>query len=325
MHRPRSIVGLGWLAMDERPSGVEPSGVAALASLAAVRTGHDARVIGRIGQDRVGDELLAALRTAGVDVAALQLDPDLPTAERRVRADGTASDRIDELESAPDRLQWDFDLEDAARWADVVVFGLESWRSGQARSEELRFLDEAAGAVRAADLTARVPSGRRDADVPRQHLDAAMQHANVALVDPRALSLMRVTRLDGEDAILAAAATVSRQHDATLLVMADDGDVRPMFVVDGRAADPAPRRLRDGGDGGGGVDGGDSTVRRPALAALVQAGVAAVLDASVAAIAGALEPERTAELANPADDDDDEHDADQRDADEDRVAQRDGG
>jgi len=303
MHRPRSIVGLGWLAMDDRPSGAEPSGVAALATLAAARAGHEARVIGRIGQDRVGDELAAALRAAGVDVAALQLDPDLPTAERRVRADGIASDRIDQLEAAPDRLQWDFDLEDAARWADVVVFGLESWRNGQARSEELRFLDEAAAAVRVADLTARVPSGRSDVDVPRQHFDAAMERVDLALVDRRALSLMRVARLDEQDAVLAAATTVARSHAAILIVAPDEEsdqeDVRPMFVIDGRDAASTPRRLAEGPSA-------DDDGRRPSLAALVRAGVAAVLETTGEAIATALEATRTPELARDAADEQDD-------------------
>jgi sugar/nucleoside kinase (ribokinase family) len=236
------------MALDDGPNGSVPSGVAAEACLIAAAAGHETRAIGRIGQDRPGDTLIAALRSAEVETAAIQRDPDLPTAERRLAADGRCSNRIDTLPAAPDGLQWDHDLEDAARWADVVVFGLASWRSGQARSEELRFLDEAAGAVRALDLCARTPSEDPHATTPRASLELAVERASLACVDRAALAAVRMREVgDSPDELVAAAADLSRTHRMPLLVADADADAdadgRTVLVVDARDQETLARRV----------------------------------------------------------------------------------
>lgn len=233
------------MALDDGPNGPVPSGVAAEACLIVAATAaHETRAIGRIGQDRAGDALIAALRTAGVETAAIQRDPDLPTAERRAAADGRHSNRVDRLPAAPDGLQWDHDLEDTARWADVVVFGLASWRSGQARSEELRFLDEASGAVRSLDLCVRTPSEDPDARTPRSAFEAALERASIACVDRRALAAIGMRELsDAPEELIDAATTLSRTHGMPLLLAGADSDVRAILVVDARETHPVARRV----------------------------------------------------------------------------------
>lgn len=279
--RPRTLIAVGWLAVDETPEGLRPGGVAARAAVRAATAGHHAGVIGRVGQDEDGRSLLAMLQDAGVDTAAIQQDPDLGTAVRRVRADGSADARIDALPAAPDMLQWDFDMEDAARRADVVVCSVESWRSGQARSEERRLLDEAAAAVRAADLVHRTPSGRDERPV-RDHLQWALETAAIAVIDTAVLANL----VHEPDEALrepakrrAAAARCARTADAMLLLQASeaDGDAtdeRWWLVDPGDAADAPPRCIT--------AADGDPT------ALLVDAALAMVTDPAADAVAAGL-------------------------------------
>ncbi len=275
MFRPRCLLTVGWLALDENTDGLRPGGVAARAAIRAATAGHRVSVVGRVGQDPDAGALLQMLRDAGADVSAIQQDPDLGTPVRRVRADGTADARIDALPAAPDALQWDFDMEGLARRADVVVFSIESWRSGQARSEERRLLEEAAAAVRAVDLVHRRPSGRPDEPV-RDHLQWALEAASIALIDAPALaSLTHQSVEDLRDAAARWAATTrcARTHHAMLLMPATD-DAAAWWLVDpADAVDATPRLV---------IRADEPT------AVLVDAAVAMVADPAADAIAAGL-------------------------------------
>jgi len=54
-------------------------GTAVRAAIAAARAGADVQLVGKTGEDPLGDEVLAALATAGVGHAAMLRDPDHPT------------------------------------------------------------------------------------------------------------------------------------------------------------------------------------------------------------------------------------------------------
>ncbi len=279
--RPRRLLAVGWLAVDETADGLRPGGVAARAAIRAATAGHHVSLVGRVGQDSEGETLLGLMREAGVDTAAVQQDPDLGTAVRRIRGDGTADRRIDASPAAPDTLQWDFDMEDRARRADAVVFSIESWRSGQARSEERRLLEEASGAVRAADLVHRTPSGRAE-DPVRDHLRSALEAATIAILDARALASLTHESLEGlGDAASrwAAATRCAGTHHAMLLVPAtgDPGnaDDAAWWLVDPADASDAPPRLVTRDD-------------IEPTAVLVDAALAMVRDAAVDAIAAEL-------------------------------------
>lgn len=57
----------------------EPTGMGALQAIAAVRLGATVSLYGRVGRDAFGDEILAALYQAGVDIAPIGRVPRLPT------------------------------------------------------------------------------------------------------------------------------------------------------------------------------------------------------------------------------------------------------
>ncbi|MHC4808853.1 MAG: hypothetical protein ACYTEV_00615, partial [Planctomycetota bacterium] len=107
--------------------------------------------------------------------------------------------------------------------------------------------DEAAAAVRAADLVHRTPSGRCD-DPVRDHLRWAMEAAAIAVIDPAVLSSLVHAPADalGDPAgRWAAAIRCARSVDALLLLPADaaDGvtDTRWWLADPKDASDTSPR------------------------------------------------------------------------------------
>lgn len=72
------IVVIGRPALQEGPSPV-PGGRAAEVALAAAAAGARVEVVGRVGDDPAGDQLVLALSRAGIGHAALLRDPSRPT------------------------------------------------------------------------------------------------------------------------------------------------------------------------------------------------------------------------------------------------------
>ncbi len=180
MARRRVIVGIGEALLAEYPDREEPAGLAALVPILAALLGHEGIAISRLGQDRTADALVSGLRERGVDVSHLQSDPDLATGRLVIRASGEVT--LLDAHAAHDQLQWDFDLADVAQRADAVVFGALIRRSGQSRSAVDRFLDECKAALRVFDLT-----NRPEPEPNRGHTLSGLRHAEVAVVDDRAL------------------------------------------------------------------------------------------------------------------------------------------
>jgi ribokinase len=61
---------------------------------AAARLGAVTHLIGRVGNDAIGPELLAALRSQGVDVAGVAIDPDAPTGQAWIAVDRAGQNQI---------------------------------------------------------------------------------------------------------------------------------------------------------------------------------------------------------------------------------------
>ncbi|NNF41774.1 MAG: hypothetical protein HKO59_10280 [Phycisphaerales bacterium] len=186
MPRSFTIAGIGETLLVESPAGPEADGLAAVVALLAIRLGHRGVCISRIGQDEAGSVLHGLLTERGVDVTAMQQDPDLPTGRVIVRAAGPPIARHLEAPAAFDNLQADFDLEDLALRVDAVVYGLLSRRSSQTRFEEEKFLAHAAAAFKVFDLT-----NRGDDDVDRSRALGGLAVADAAIFDAASLTRVR--------------------------------------------------------------------------------------------------------------------------------------
>ena len=237
MSPPRVIVGIGEAALIEGDGDPRPGGLACDVALAAVSLGHRGVVVSRVGQDARGASLSRALADAGADVRHLQADPDMPTARFRYRPDGRPAPRNPDG-AAFDQLQWDFDLEDLAREADVACFGPFAWRSGQARSETMRFLHAATAGMRVVDLANRPDAPDGETDLLRTHAAAACGLAEVAVADDAAVRVLLHDRSAsaGADGLEA----VRRRFALAAMIGVSPGDQWSLATAQGHASSTSP-------------------------------------------------------------------------------------
>jgi hypothetical protein len=89
-YAPLMIVVIGHPLAVDSGEGHQPAGTAALAALEAVRAGAEVQLVGKIGDDDAGDEVLVAFGRAGVGHVAVLRDPSRPTP--LVSTDGRTED-----------------------------------------------------------------------------------------------------------------------------------------------------------------------------------------------------------------------------------------
>lgn len=218
---PRTIVGLGELLQVRRAGSELPGGLAADAAMTASRLGHRGIPVSRLGQDEPGDSVRSALERAGVDVSHLQSDPDLPTGRLLVRTiAGRTTRSLDDL-AAFDLLQWDFDLEDLARRADVIMFNALGRRHGQARSVIDRTLDFARQSLRVFDLTSRAAG-----ELERSVFALGLETSEALILDRASLDAV----LPGakSEPVKVAVSKLIAQHDLLFVV---EVDAQRRFIV----------------------------------------------------------------------------------------------
>jgi fructokinase len=142
------MLGLGELLWDVFPDGKRPGGAPANFAFHAAQLGHEASVVSRVGDDELGRELLAHLKTNGISTELIQIDKQKPTGAVQVEVapDGTPRFTVVENEA------WDY-LEDEPRLhravasADVVCFGTLTQRGEKSRRTVKSLLNSAKNTV----------------------------------------------------------------------------------------------------------------------------------------------------------------------------------
>jgi fructokinase len=155
-----TIVGLGEALFDIFPDrqvlGGAPLNVAVHAHQLAQPRGGRGVVVSRIGQDALGDALLADLRSRGMTTEYVQADPDRSTGTVYVDLADPARPVYDIVRGvAWDWLQFDPDAESLANQCQAVCFGTLAQREPESRNCILRFLTAAKRAVRLFDVNLR--------------------------------------------------------------------------------------------------------------------------------------------------------------------------
>ncbi len=155
-----TIVGVGEALFDifpdHRTLGGAPLNVAVHAHQLIRSRGGRGVVLSRIGQDELGELVLAELRRRGMTTDHIQSDPDRDTGRVYVRFDASGRHSFEIVENvAWDVLQFDPDTEDLARRCDAVCYGTLAQRDAQSRNTIYRFLDTARHAVRLFDVNLR--------------------------------------------------------------------------------------------------------------------------------------------------------------------------
>jgi sugar/nucleoside kinase (ribokinase family) len=195
--------------------------------------------IARLGMDSHGNGIADALRAAEITTASLQTDSDLATGRLVERGNSL---RIEPY-AAFDNLQWDADVEAAARSAELILTDAFGRRHGQTRSTIDRLLIAAPTAVRVIDLTYRPPAPLSGPDrLDREQVGQALDLCTTLVVDEvalRALVPSATSRADGARRLQASLGASNAAASCVVLVATanDEG----LVVTRGRA-DPTPRR-----------------------------------------------------------------------------------
>jgi len=155
----RPIVGLGEVLWDLLPEGPRAGGAPFNFAFHCSQLGHPAIIISRVGNDELGQRLLAEVRRLGLTDEFIQVDLEHPT--------GTVPIRVDEQgqpsyyfppEVAWDFLEWDDRLESLMRSAAAVCYGTLAQRSPLSRRTILRCVEMAERtALTVCDLNLRLP------------------------------------------------------------------------------------------------------------------------------------------------------------------------
>ncbi|MCL5099166.1 MAG: carbohydrate kinase [Candidatus Omnitrophica bacterium] len=129
------IFGIGEVLWDLLPTGKQLGGAPANFAYHAQALGADARLISRVGNDSLGREILARLKSLGMAMDGIGIDDTSPTGTVSVdlSADGQPHFTIHE-NVAWDRLTADDNTRRALADADAVCFGSLAQRLEPARS-----------------------------------------------------------------------------------------------------------------------------------------------------------------------------------------------
>jgi fructokinase len=155
------VVGLGESLFDCFPDGREaiggaPLNVAVHAQQLLAGVGGGAALATRVGADARGDRLLDEAGARGLDVSAVQRDPQRPTGRVLVSVDPHGDPSYDIAgDAAWDRLVWTDALGALAARASAVAFGTLARRGPTADATIGRFLAAASSAVRLFDVNLR--------------------------------------------------------------------------------------------------------------------------------------------------------------------------
>ncbi len=179
----KTIAAIGEALWDVFPDRRLPGGAPCNVAFHAARLGDRGVIVSRVGEDVAGDELLAALRSGGVETGLVQRDRARSTGTVRVTIDG-AGPRYEITEG----VAWDqLVAEDAARalvrGADALCVGSLAQRCEPSCQAIQRLLADARGrAMIVFDVNLRPPFV--DAEV----IDTTLRAADVVKMSAEELS-----------------------------------------------------------------------------------------------------------------------------------------
>jgi fructokinase len=135
------IVGVGEILWDMLPGGKKLGGAPANFAYHAGELGCEAYIISSVGNDRLGDEIIATLDMLGISSRYIGVDPKHPTGtvEVQLGKDGIPSYIIHE-NVAWDYIELDEDYLELAKKADVVCFGTLGQRAETSRNTIFKVL-----------------------------------------------------------------------------------------------------------------------------------------------------------------------------------------
>lgn len=179
---PPLVVGIGEILWDKFPDGNRLGGAPANFAFHAGQLGARAKMFSRVGLDSDGDQLLQALREAGVDRRTLQKDAQHATGVVNVTLEeGQATYEIVK-NAAWDFLAWNEDVQALATVTQAVSYGSLAQRNERSRVTIQRFVRAMPiDALRLFDINLRQNFYNRDI------IEFGLDHSTVLKVNAKEL------------------------------------------------------------------------------------------------------------------------------------------
>jgi fructokinase len=174
-HSPASaaaseVLCVGEVLWDSLPEGLFLGGAPFNVACHLRAAGTPVSMVSRVGNDRLGDEVLRRATRYGVGVDLMQVDAALPTGFVRVRVDERGNGNYEICEPAAwDAIEATEMLLARAARARAIVFGSLAQRNAVSRATIERFWSVAADALMVFDVNLRPPY--EDADVVQRSLE----------------------------------------------------------------------------------------------------------------------------------------------------------
>lgn len=155
MNHPR-IICFGEILWDLLPSARIVGGAPTNVAFHANQIGLQAKIISRVGQDQLGDEIIDFLKDRAISTDLLQVDPVLPTGIVMVQIDhnGHPTYEIKE-ELAWDHIAFEPRVMDEVRECDAIIYSSLACRNAASRQTLLHLLEVAP--FRVLDVNLRAP------------------------------------------------------------------------------------------------------------------------------------------------------------------------
>jgi fructokinase len=158
MELPLDIVSIGEVLWDVFPDGRRLGGAPFNFAAHCCQLGAHSAIISRVGQDELGDEIIARADEIGVETTLLQRDPFHPTGQVLVTLHEAGQPEYEiQHEVAYDYLAPDSVAIARVQAADVVCFGTLAQRHPVARHSVSQLLEAACDGLVVCDLNLRPP------------------------------------------------------------------------------------------------------------------------------------------------------------------------
>ncbi len=152
----KKIVGFGEVLWDMLPGGRQLGGAPLNFIFRVNGLGDEGVIISRVGTDALGNEAIAKMRTAGMDISCIQSDSQYPTGTVDVTLDDAGHPDFNILpDVAYDYIEPTPDLLSAVAAADCICFGTLSQRASVSRQTLEVLLSQAKSAVKLLDINLR--------------------------------------------------------------------------------------------------------------------------------------------------------------------------
>lgn len=153
---PFVVVGLGELLWDMLPAGKQLGGAPTNFSHHIRVLGDKAMIASRIGNDRLGEKILAKLAQLNLETKYIQIDKEHVTSTVDVTLDAGQPTYTIHEGVAWDFFQWNDSWRELAKGADAVCFGSLAQRSSISRATMRAFMQHLpANAVKVFDVNLR--------------------------------------------------------------------------------------------------------------------------------------------------------------------------